>query len=461
MSEYKYIIFLVGSVVCVPAGILFASQWRRFHDFIFMFLVFGTCMPTGLFGFPTDINFLSREWYRGSTRGIEVSYLDLLAIILLISSMAVRQREGRRFFWPPSLGTMLAYFFWCLLTVAVFSDPKIFGLFELTKIVRAMVLFVAVAAYMRSPRELNIFVWTLAGTILYQAGICLRNRYVYGIHRISGTLGHPNNLSMYCLQCVPIFIAAFFAKDTKRRLQIACIIAYLAAAGCILLTISRTGFAALILLSGGTFALCTGFKLSMRNLGLAALGCVLVSLMVFKSWDTIMSRLGGFDLEREYMSEEGDRGSYFRQAAPAMEDNPFAGVGLNNWSWWISNRYGAEAGFHLVPYKSTSAWPDTGGQAPPAHNLYLLTVTEVGWPGFILFVLLLIQSMWISGSALLGKHELLVDAVRLGAFLSLGGVLMQSMTEWAFRQTPMYFLGHIVLAVAATLYYHRRKIRAT
>ena len=88
MFESKYIIFVVASIVCVPTGILLASNYRKIHDFVFMFLVFGTCMPESLMGLPTDINFFSREWYRGSTRGIEISYLDLLAIILLFSSLS-------------------------------------------------------------------------------------------------------------------------------------------------------------------------------------------------------------------------------------------------------------------------------------------------------------------------------------------------------------------------------------
>ncbi len=455
MIEAKHIIFFAGSAVCVPAGIIFATQSRKVLDFVFVFLVFGTCMPSGLFGFPTDINFLSREWYRGSTRGIEISYLDLLAIILFISSLVVRQREGKKMFWPPSMGLLVAYFVWCLLNVALFSDPKIFGVFEVTKLMRAMLLFVAVCAYVRSPREVNLFVWALVGTIFYEALICLRDRYLHHIHRIRGTLGHPNSLSMYALQCLPIFITSFFAKDISQKLRIACVLAFVAAAGCVLLTISRTGFAAMVLLSGAAFGLGTGFKISTRNVALASLGVLLVSLMVVKSWDSIMSRLGGFDLGAEYMSEEGDRGTYFRQASPAIADKPFTGVGLNNWSWAISKTYGRQAGFNMEPYSSLYSAPSGGWQVAPAHNFFLLTVTELGFPGFLLLSLFLIQSMWIGGSAIFQRSDDLLKLLRLGVFLSLGGVLMQSFTEWEFRQTPMFFLGHIIMAVGATLYHYR------
>lgn len=455
MLETKYIIFMVGSIVAVPAGIVLASSSRRIHDFVFIFLVFGTCMPDNLFGLPTDINFLSREWYRGSTRGIEVSYLDLLALILLVSSLSARHREGRRFFWPPSLGLLLAYFGWCFLNVAIFSDPKIFGVFELTKVARGILLFIAVAAYIRSPREIRLFIWALVGTIFFEAAVCLYDRYVEGVHRIRGTLGHPNSLSMYCLQTVPIFITAFFAIDAPKRLRNACILAATVAAGCVLLSISRTGFAALILISGASFVLCAGLRLTPRNAGIALLGLVLATAMVAKSYDTIMSRLAGFDLQQEYFSEQGDRGGYFRLAAPAIADKPVFGVGLNNWSWWISNRYAEESGNEMEPYPSVDSAPDTFGQAAPAHNLYLLTVTELGWPGLLFLGALLIHWLWITGTALLRRHETMTDLVRVGAFLSLCGVMMQSFTEWEFRQTSTFFLGHIVMAVGAALYHYR------
>lgn len=462
MLEAKYIIFFAGSIVFIPAGILLASNNRKLHDFVFMFLVFGTCMPESLFGLPTDINFISRQWYRGTTRGMEVSYLDLLAIVLLFSSLTMRRREGHRFFWPPSLGLLLAYFGYCILNVAIFSDPKIFGVFELTKVARGILLFIAVAAYIRSPREIRLFVWALVVTMFYEAAVCLNERYIQGAHRVAGTLIHPNSLSMYSLQCLPIFIAISFAIDASKRLRNACIVASVVAAGCVLLSVSRTGFAALAIVSGGSFILCTKLRMTPRNVSLGLLGIVLATAMIAKSYDTIMSRLGGFDFQREYFSEEGDRGSYFRQAAPAIRDRPIVGVGLNNWSWWISYRYAAEAGYDdFVPYPSMNEPPERLLQAPPAHNLYVLTVTELGWPGLMLLGALLIHWSWITGAGLLRRQNHVVDLFRLGAFLSLGGVLLQSVTEWEFRQTSMFFLCHIIIALGASLYHHQERPRNT
>ncbi len=144
----KEAIFFGGFLCCVPVGIFLAVTFPKIHKAVFFALVLGTTNTGGLFGLPLDINFLSREWYRGTTRGIEISYLDLLAIILLFSTLIVRHREGRRmFFWPASLGWMLAYLGYACLHTLALADPKIFALFEISKTIRGIFIFVTVALY--------------------------------------------------------------------------------------------------------------------------------------------------------------------------------------------------------------------------------------------------------------------------------------------------------------------------
>lgn len=121
----------------------------------------------------------------------------------------------------------------------------------------------------------------------------------------------------------------------------------------------------------------------------------------------------------------------------------------------MSNRYAEEAGYSSEPYPSINFAPEYWGQEPPAHNLYLITVVELGWPGLFIFAALLLRWLWISGGVLLVKKRDFMGQIRLGAFLSFCGALIQSLTEWEFRQTSMFFLAHVVMGVAAVLYKHR------
>lgn len=447
-----YLIFLLGSTLILPLGVMAACSSKRVLDLVFVLLVFGTSQPDALFGFPADINFLSREWYRGTTRGIEVSYLDFLSVILLIASRYWCRKEGIPNLKPPSYNYLKAYFLWAFGTVILVSEPMIFGVFELTKMFRAILLFLAVYAYVRSPDQLRLFIYVVLGIAFYEAALALNQRYLMGIHRVTATQPHPNSLSMYCLQLLPIALSLWFAEDLSRRLRKACLLATLLLAVTIILTVSRTGFAALALLSFSTIALNIRNRLKARNIAFLVLAVLVGAAMSYKAWDSLSARYATFDLKTEYMTEAGDRGSYFRKGLPALEDSPVVGIGLNNWSYWISNKYASQAGYRSDKYPSIDLPPISKNQEAPAHNLFLLTVVELGVVGLILWIALFLRWLYIAGYRLrLAKGDY-SDQLRIGLFLSLVGVLLQSVTEWEARQTSLFFFMHTVAAVAAYLY---------
>ena len=113
-----------------------------------------------------DINFVSRDFYRGTTRGFEFSLVDILSISLLLSALLVPRRDQSRGYWPASLGLMILFFCYACINVGM-ADPKLFGLFELSKMVRGMTIFLAVAFYLRTERELRIFILASGLVVCY------------------------------------------------------------------------------------------------------------------------------------------------------------------------------------------------------------------------------------------------------------------------------------------------------
>jgi len=151
--ETKDIVGLLLIPIAILGGIVTACCSQRLRDAGFFLLSSCTVITDRL-----DINFMSRQWYRGTTRGIEFSFIDILAISLLVSSILIPRNGTRRVYWPASLGFMLLYLFWQCVSVAI-SDPKIFGVFEITKTIRAIIVFLAAAFYLRGDRELRILVF--------------------------------------------------------------------------------------------------------------------------------------------------------------------------------------------------------------------------------------------------------------------------------------------------------------
>src|SRR5678810_71264 len=80
-------------------GMVVACVSRRIRDLFFVMLVFLSPLIERL-----DLNYVSREWYRGTSRGFEITIPDILAISLLVSALFVPRKDGPRIFWPASLG---------------------------------------------------------------------------------------------------------------------------------------------------------------------------------------------------------------------------------------------------------------------------------------------------------------------------------------------------------------------
>src|SRR5204863_9196442 len=135
------------------AGLLAACLSHRMRDVLFVLLVLLSAVTERV-----DVNFVSRDWYRGSTRGFEVSLVDVISFCLLASAIVAPRRGERRWFWPASLGAMLLFFSYALFCTAI-AEPKLFPLFELSKMIRGMIIFVAAALFVRGERELRLLVF--------------------------------------------------------------------------------------------------------------------------------------------------------------------------------------------------------------------------------------------------------------------------------------------------------------
>src|SRR3954466_12162331 len=105
----------------IAGGVLSACLFKRLRDFFFFIMIFLAPMTERV-----DINFVSRDFYRGTTRGFEFSLVDVLAISLLASAILVPRRGEKRVYWPASFGLMLLFFLYACVNV-VLADPMIFG----------------------------------------------------------------------------------------------------------------------------------------------------------------------------------------------------------------------------------------------------------------------------------------------------------------------------------------------
>jgi hypothetical protein len=191
----------------------------------------------------------------------------------------------------------------------------------------------------------------------------------------------------------------------------------------------------------------------------------LAGAVLGKSWKSLKARFESSNLEQEYANKKTlGRGYYIRIAEAIAEDQLF-GVGLNNWSYWVSQKYGPKLGYRFVPYSGTDRDPKTTippesnvdeAQAAPAHSLGALTVGELGLPGLILFALVWLRWFQMGASFLWPRTADPMRRMGVGFFFAFSGIFLQSLTEWVFRQSPIYFEFHILLGALMSIYYFKR-----
>ncbi len=449
------------AVIGVIGGVAVLCVWKRARDFFFVAMLVLAPMTEDY-----DVNFVSRDFYRGTTRGFEFSLVDILSISLLFSALLLPRKGQSRGYWPASFGLMLLFFAYACFNVGI-ADPRLFGLFELSKMVRGLTIFLAVAFFIRGERELRLFLLGLGLIISYEGILALKQRYIYGLHRVPGSVDDSNSLSVLLCSTAPIFVAAINSQIPKWLKGLSAAAIALACVG-VILTISRMGVIIISTVLVGATIATISYRLTARKV---IIGTVIVLAAVgagAKSWKTLQSRFKGTDLSQEYGNNRSLGRGYYIRVAEAIIQDQFFGVGLNNWSYWVSEKYGPHLGYHFVHYKGTDIEPSTvippdsnvdEAQAAPAHSLAALTAGELGIPGLVLFTILWIRWFQMAASFLWQRTTDPLRRIGVGIFFALTGLFLQSLTEWVFRHSPIYYVVNINLGVLASLCHLKREAK--
>ena len=451
--EIKHLIAAGLIVLLTGSGAVAATLSSRVRDLMFFLLVAGTVVTQRL-----DVNFFSHAWYRGTTLGLEISLMDILAVSVLAGAILAPRGAGPRWYWPAGLGLMVLYFLYCAGSVGL-SDPKVFGAFELSKIARGIIFFLTAALYVRSPRELRWLVLGLVCAVGLEGALGLKQRLLGGMVRVAGSLDHSNSLSMYLCLVGPVLAATAIAPFPRwiRRLGF---LGLAVAAVTMMLTLSRAGIPMFSLVVLGTVAWCGSWRITARKLVLALAVVVAAGVLLRVSWRPLMARYGEASLAEEYLDADAGnegRGVYFRWARMIAADH-FFGLGLNNWSYGVSKTYGAREGFAYGNYDTIHSLDERLSNsdlqfAAPAHSLAALTLGELGVPGLVVFGLLWLRWFQMGASFLRRRGSDPMVLLGVGIFFGTCGIFLQSLTEWAYRHSPIFITFHLLIGALAGLYH--------
>ena len=321
----KYIVFAMAVIGVPPLAWLLSlnARWMR-HAF------WGMALALCLYQ-STAINFFSNEFYRGTSRGMETSLVHLLCATILLA-LAMRRRVRS---WLPGTGFRLyaLYFLLCLPSFWTVESALV-GWFEVWKMILLPLVGLAVFGYLDATDDIETPIRALALLVIANAVWVLRAHFLH-IYQPAGLFPHRNSMAMAMQLVGPVFLAAWLEFGVKRRFGRLCVVAFLCAAFATVRSYSR-GAIALAPIGYGVTALCClseriGSKRKFRRMvPVVVLGMIGASI--------IAPRI----VERFENAPASSKDTRVQLAACAREmilDEPWRGVGLNNWGIKINPPY--------------------------------------------------------------------------------------------------------------------------
>ena len=417
MKGMKWIAFAAALLVLVPAAARWAWQSDKARDILVGLIAFD------LFN-PAHVNFLSDENYRGDSRGIEVTTVDLMVLALF----AAQKLRGT--VTPPQTRYLpfRALYLLAVVISLVASPDYERSFFSVWKLVRMYFAFSVLATAFSELRLVRSALTGLAIGVTTQGLIALQQKYVFHMVRVMGSQSHPNSLAMIVNFIAPVAFALILTGAARRI----AIVVFAFAAMCDVFSLSRGGMMmfvlAAVLVTAGS--LVRGF--TARKMKIVATLIVGGLLAFAKSAETIIKRF------TEAPKESEEARHLFNLAAKEMaSEHPF-GIGINMYSWVLEHGgYAARLGI------------DPGDKNGIAHHIYWLTAAETGYFGLVAYALLLAAVLWRAVSA--ARQPGVRGEIALGISVGLVITYLQGTAEWIARQTTMAYCFWMLAAMVAAL----------
>jgi len=165
------------------------------------------------------------------------------------------------------------------------------------------------------------------------------------------------------------------------------------------------------------------------SIGLIILMFIFVgSIMIFKASDSIGARFA-----RAPSAQEDDRHQYNTLAVMMFKEHPLLGVGLNNYCFACQEEYTPRTGLNE--------------DGAPAHNIYFLTLAEIGPIGMGLLILYFLRYVFAGFKIIFFRHQGYFSCIATGISIGIFIFMVHNSLEWMFRFTPLIILFHILAAM--------------
>ena len=436
----KYVVFSVAALGVLPLAFMLFLD-RRLLKYVVWAMFAALCLYI-----PTSINFFSNESYRGSARGMEVSVIHLLSLALVVS-LAMRRRLGSL---VPEFGFLLyiLYFLLCLPSFLTAADGMI-AWYETWKMVMLFVFYLAIYKYIDVCGGFRSVVSALALFAVANALAVVKQHYG-GVYQAYGFFPHQNCLTMAMTMLAPVFFAVYLQDGLRGWFARLCALAFACAVVATVWTYSRGGLAMLpVGCSVPALAALAG-RATRRSAFKRLVPVVLAGLVGVAA---VIPRV----VQRFQEAPEASGNTRVELALCAFEmirDEPWCGVGINNWGIKINPPY---------EYAERAGRSQNRGEDfldGVVETVYLLVGAECGIPA-LLAMLCWFGWHWLSCIRLVGRlRGTAISCLPAGIMGGLTANYLQSALEWVLRQQMNLILLMTVFSIVSYLNKNAGRLRA-
>ena len=409
----KYFVFIVAALGVPPLSFLLHIN-RRWMKYAF----WGMIAAMGLYH-STSINFFSDEFYRGSSRGMEVSLVHLFSLAVL-GAFLIRHKLKE---WLPEWGFRF-YFIYFLLCLPSLLDAEdwLISWFEIWKMIMLYFFYLSVYTYLTVTDDVKTVIKGLAVFAIGNLAMILKD-HLAGIYQPHGFFPHQNAMAVAMMTFASLFFAGYMFNGTLTRFGRMCLVAFGCASVAIMRSYSRVAMltlpVALFLVFFNCVVLGKAKRWMIKIAPIAVVGAIGIAIM--------LPRI----IERFLNAPESSGSTRIELALCAREmirDRPWTGVGINNWGIKINPPY------DYAERAGRETNRGTEFKDGIVETVYLLVCAECGIPA-LLAMLFWFGWYWVLCIKLMKAFK------RTQWFFIPAGILgglvvsyVQSCFEWVYRQ---------------------------
>ena len=199
--------------------------------------------------------------------------------------------------------------------------------------------------------------------------------------RPTGTLNHPNWLSLFLVTLLPLTLYTISSPDFK-KFKYVCLIVLVCQLIAIILTHDRMGFLGIVFV----FGLALWFRLILVTPLLIVSICLALFIAPFFVPATYLERV--FSIENYKKSSSiSSRWGLLKAGLGMFMDHPLTGVGAGSFGATLMKEYPESEAARTVYYLRESSESTITDHSQAAHNMYVEVASETGIFGLIVYMI--------------------------------------------------------------------------